>query len=139
MLVFLLALAAQAASTCIVTTYYIDGRRHALLTIDETSARDTTEVACAGVPLCGQVVRVDSALSAGTGTAVRPRVGKSASFVADSIDQILVTDNSAATVSEPGSGPYCGVSTLYVRTGVNSTATDHAITTNIIVLSGVHQ
>jgi hypothetical protein len=140
MLVFLLAIAAHAASTCTVTSHYVDGRRHWLLDIAETGARDTTEVACVGVPVCGQVARVDSALTDGTGTTVRPRLGKTASFVADSISQVTVAGSvAAATVQDAGSSPYCGVTTLYFRSGVNSTATDHTITSSVIILAGVHQ
>lgn len=107
-----------------------------VITIVETSATSSSEITISGVPKCGTITRIRAKLTSGTGTTIRPRVGDAASFAADSYNETLAASGTAATVREPGSGPYCtSTGTLYLRNGVNA-GTDNAITTEILIVEG---
>ena len=133
--------AAEAAATVTVSPIAIvAGRAHYLVEVVQTAQRDTSEVTVSGLPVCGTVVWLRERLTAGTGTTIHLRIGTAAAFVADSYDEILEATATAAQYVEAGSGPYCTASgTLYLRSGPNSTATDHAITTQFVVVAGAQQ
>lgn len=132
---------ALAAATVTVTPVAMAGyRQQILVTIAETGNRDTSEVTISGVPLCGTIVAYRASRTAGTGTTIHPRLGLSASFTADGIDEILEATATAATINEVGSAPYCTTTgTLYLRSAPNSVATDHSITTRIVIVAGAQQ
>lgn len=145
LLVLLLSLfvasSAWAAGTAAITDLgTVGGRAQLLVTVTETSQRDTSEVTISGLPRCGTIVAYRATLTAGTGTTIHPRLGLSASFTADSADEVLEATGTAAILNEVGSTPYCTASgTLYLRSAPNNTATDHSITTRIVVVSGAQQ
>lgn len=143
LLVVLQSCAAPAWAAATVTVTNVDtvgGRAQVLVTVSETSNRDTSEVTISGVPKCGTIVAYRAALTAGTGTTVHPRLGNSASFVADSSNEILEANATAATINEVGSAPYCTTTgTLYLRSTPNSSATDHTITTRVLIVGGAQQ
>lgn len=118
----------------------IGGREQWVVTVTETGVRDTSEVTILGVPVCGTIVSVRAKLTAGTGTTVHTRVGTAAAFVADSYDERLEATATAAQYVEVGSAPYCSSArTLYLRSAPNSVVTDHAITTELIIVAGAQQ
>lgn len=118
----------------------IGGRNQYLVSYSETGSRDTTEITITGVPTCGTIVSYRAALTAGTGTTIHPRIGISAAFVADSLNEVIEASATAATINEVGSTPYCtATNTLYLRSAPNSTATDHAISTRIVIVAGAQQ
>lgn len=137
----LAALPAWAAATVTVSPIATaGGRPHYQVVVTETGARDTSEVTLSGLPVCGSIVRLRAKLTAGTGTTVHTRLGYAAAFVADSYDEALEASATASTINEVGSTPYCSASgTLYLRSAPNSTATDHAITTTILIVAGAQQ
>jgi hypothetical protein len=130
---------ALAASTCTVTAFQIDGRKHVLASIVETGARDTTEVACTGVPVIGQILSYKATLTAGTGTTINPIVGRAASVAASTQNHVLTLGTTAAHVHERNSTSvyYSSTGALYVRSRPNSSATDHAISTEILIVEGL--
>lgn len=128
---------ALAASTCTVTASQVDGRKHVKAVIVETGARDTTEVACSGVPAFGTIVSIEATLTAGTGTTINPILGRAAAFAASTQDHIATATTTAAHLHEQGSTAYySSTGVLYVRSRPNNTTTDHAISTEILIVEG---
>lgn len=118
----------------------VGGREQWEVTITETGIRDTSETPIVGVPVCGTITVLRAKLTSGTGTTIRPRIGYAAGFAASGYDEIGVASTTAAQLSEPASAPYCtSTRTLYLRSAPNSTATDHAVTTKIVIVSGAQQ
>lgn len=140
MILALLTAAAAYAQAVASPIAQVGGRNQYLVSYSETSSRDTTEITITGVPICGTIVAYRASLTAGTGTTIHPRLGTSAGFSADSINEILEATQTAATINEVGSAPYCTASgTLYMRNAPNNAATDHAITTRILIVAGAQQ
>lgn len=137
----LFAPAAEAAATVTVSPIAtVASRSHVLVSVTETGNRDTSEVTISGLPACGTIVWYRAKLTAGTGTTIHPRLGTAASFTADSYDEVLETTATAASLVEAGSTPYCtSTGTLYLRSAPNNAATDHAITTQFVVVAGAQQ
>lgn len=131
---------AAIAQVTVSPVAQVSGRTHYLVTVAETGARDTSEVTVSGVPYCGTIVSLRAKLTAGTGTTIHTRAGTAASFVADSYDEIIEATATAAQYVETGSAPYCtSTGTLYLRSAPNNAATDHAITTEIVIVAGAQQ
>lgn len=128
---------ALAASTCTVTAFQIDGTKYVYAAIVETGARDTTEVACSGVPPVGTILAQRATLTAGTGTTLHPVVGSSAAFTTSSQSHIITATATAAHINEQGRASYYSpTGVLYVRHAPNSSATDHAVSGNLIIAAG---
>jgi hypothetical protein len=140
MILALLTAAAAYAQAVASPIAQIGGRNQYLVSYSESGSRDTTEITITGVPTCGTIVAYRAALTAGTGTTIHPRIGTSAAFVADSINEILEATATSSIINEVGSTPYCtATGTLYMRSAPNSSATDHAITTRIVIVAGAQQ
>ena len=139
MLWMLLAAASWAASVCTVTSSNVDGHRLYRASIVETGARDTTEVECVGLPVWGTVVSYEATRTAGTGTTIRPVAGTTAAFVVSTQAHLFTAVSTAAHIHEQGSTVYYSPQgRLWVRNTPSSTATDHAITAEMLVVEGVH-
>lgn len=116
----------------------VDGRSYIVYTVLETEARDTSEYTLPDVPFIGTVVLVVSKLTAGTGTTVRPEVGNVAAWVDSSVNEVGRIVTAAAFINEGSSLRYqAPLGELYFRSTPDSVATDHSITTVIVVLEGV--
>lgn len=134
------SVALAAATVTVSPIASVSGRQQFVVSVAETGNRDTSEVTISGLPVCGTIVQYRATRTAGTGTTIHPRLGLSASFTADGVDEILEASATAATLVEVGSAPYCSPSgTLYLRSAPNSSATDHTITTTIVVVAGAQQ
>ena len=140
MILALLTAAAAYAQAVASPIAQVGGRNQYLVSYSETGSRDTTEITITGVPTCGTIVAYRAALTAGTGTTIHPRIGMTAGFTADSINEVLEATGTSATINEVGSAPYCtATNTLYLRSAPNNAATDHAITTRIVIVAGAQE
>ena len=114
------------------------GQRLVYVTITETEARDTSEFSITGLPKIGTIVYYKATLTAGTGGTIQPKIGRAASFAestqnhvgTQSVAKSHHNDTSKLVYSSP-------TGTLYIRSWPNRTATNHAITTEVIILAGV--
>jgi hypothetical protein len=140
----------------------IDGRRHVTIAVTETDARDTSEwstVAGAAntvtvngkaltvgeqynLPLSGRILLLQATLEAGTGTTIRPRMGKASAWVDDTQDAIggILPADAAEYINKAtplayGYAP--GLSPMYGRSTVNNATTDHDIGTIINIEEGL--
>jgi hypothetical protein len=131
---------AFGAYTCTVTRDhkgYAGGGKHVIVTLTETEARDTSECEVTGLPVFGTITSYRATLTAGTGTTINPAVGTSAAFVVSTQDHVATATTTAAHVNEADHSPYYSATgTLYIRSRANNAATDHAITTTIIIVEG---
>lgn len=136
MIALLLSLLAPAwaGTSCTVTPTGSSTPRQYLVRIEETGSRDTTEVACTGVPAWGTIVLYHATLTAGTGTTIHPLIGTAASFTATGLDYVAAATATAAVINEQGATAYYSATgKLYIRSAPNSTVTDHAISTEILI------
>jgi len=134
----LLALPSWAATSCSVTPTNRDGVKHYRVRVEETGSRDTTEVACTGLPTYGTLVSYRADLTAGTGTTIHPILGSAAAFVVSTLDYIGGATATAGFINEQSTTRmHLPAGILYLRSAPNSTATDHAISTEILIVEGV--
>lgn len=126
------------AATVAVTRETISGRRIYRVTIAEVEARDTSEATITGVPVLGTIVSYRATLTAGTGTTITPVVGRAAAFAASTQNYIADPGSAGAHIDDSTHVPYYSATgTLYVRSTANNAATDHAISTEILIAEGV--
>ncbi len=134
------------AATITITNHTFCGRKAYVVNIAETEARDTSETqildgSAAGVrlPTVGTVVQVKSTLTPGTGTTIDPTLSNATGAPAAS--QKLVWANGTAAAHIFAGPTPLGVFTggaLFWRATPNSSATDHAVNTEIIIVEGVY-
>lgn len=113
------------------------GRNYVIVTIEETGARDTSEATIPGVPVLGRIIDVSATKTAGTGTTVDPEIGTVVGWT--DLTQGEVWQNGAAAAhidAQPAKSYYSPTGTLYLRSSVNNVATDHSISTQIIIAEG---
>ncbi len=134
------------AYTCTITTqetvFGADGHKYMHVVLSETAARDTSQCTITGLPLVGTVVSYRADRTAGTGTTVHPIVGLTNGFTASSINQLWLSPTTADFVTFASTDLFMYTSTstttatLYLLSQPNSTATDHAISTDIVIRYG---
>lgn len=113
------------------------GRNYYIVTVAETAARDTSEATIPGVPVLGRIIDLTSTKTAGTGTTVDPEIGITSGWADLTQNEVWQNGAAAAHVdAQPAKSYYSPTGTLYLRTSVNNVATDHSITTQIIIAEG---
>ena len=114
----------------------ISGRRHYLITVTETEARDTSEFEITGLPKAATLVLYRATLTAGTGASIAPTGGNATAFTASSQGQEFAI-SAAAHVNESTPVPLRLIGNkLVIRSAANNTATDHSISTLITIVEG---
>ena len=114
----------------------ISGRRHYLISVTETEARDTSEFEITGLPEAATLVLYRATLTAGTGATIAPLGGNVAAFTASTQGQEFGI-SAAANVNESTQVPLRLVGNkLVIRSTPNNTATDHSISTLITLVEG---
>lgn len=129
-------MAYAAAITTEIKT--ISGRRHYLISVTETEARDTSEFEIVGLPSVATLVLYRATLTSGTGTQITPIAGNVTGFTEDTQGD----EFSAATVR----GAHTNYSIykplrlhenkLVIRSTPDNAATDHSISTLITIVEG---
>ncbi len=120
------------------------GRRYIHLTFAETSARDTSEWTVTGLPRVLTLVRYNATLTAGTGTTLNPRLGRATGWSVNTQDDIATNATTAAHISDNTKLAFVllatvagdDIGTLFGKSQANSTATDHAISTELTFVVG---
>jgi hypothetical protein len=132
------------AATITIRRRTFDGRRAFVVGIAETEARDTSETEITDatgerLPRVGTVVQVKSTLTPGTGTTIDPTLGNATGAPAASQRLVWANGTAAAHIFAGPSalGTYTG-GRLFWRSTPNSTATDHTVNTEIIIVEGVY-
>jgi|TARA_R100000084_G_scaffold104718_1_gene61565 hypothetical protein len=128
-------MAYAAAVTTEIKT--ISGRRHYLISVTETEARDTSEFEITGLPKAATLVLYRATLTAGSGNRINPAGGNAAAFAIHGQNQeFLITG--ATHVNESTHVPLRLINNkLVIRNTPNNTATDHSISTLITIVEGV--
>ena len=127
-------MAYAAAITTEIKT--ISGRRHYLISVAETEARDTSEFEITGLPEAATLVLYRATLTAGTGGTITPIGGNVTGFTASTQGQEFAITG-AAHVNESTHVPLRLVGNkLVIRSAPNDTATDHSISTLITIVEG---
>ena len=126
--------APTANQTPVITT--IRGRRHYRWTVSETLASQATEFVIAGAPLVGTMTLYEAKLTAGTGTLINPRIGRSAGFALTDVGA-RTNATTAARIDDATNVRYTSTTgKLYVRNYPNNAAADHSISTEIEIVEG---
>lgn len=126
-----------AATVSAVRRTMINGRRHYRWTVTETLGSPTTEFNLAGAPPTGTMTLYEAKLTAGTGTLLNPRVGRTAGFALTDVGAHTST-LTAAVISDATNLRYSGLTggKLYCRNYPNNAAADHSISTEIEIVEG---
>lgn len=124
-------------ATVTVRDRMLGGRRVFIVTIAETEARDTSEATIEDLPVVGRIVDVHCTRTAGTGATIDPEIGRAATWSDATQDEVWQNGTAAAHIdAQPGKVYYSSNGKLYWRSTPNSSATDHTITSQIIILEG---
>ena len=117
----------------------IKGRATYRWTISETGAAPTDTFLITGAPAIGTVVLYRANLTAGTGVTINPRLGRTAAFTTTTNDVIGVNATTAALINDSTSLKYSGLTAgnIYGRSLPSNAAADHAVSTEIVIVSGV--
>lgn len=125
------------AAVVTVTPTVISAKRHYLVLVSETLARDTSEYSVPGIPQRGKIVSYRATLTAGTGTTIAPKIGTAAGFVASTQAHVATQSPAAIYINDQSELKYqVTTGTLYIRSTVNNVAMDHSISTEILILDG---
>lgn len=141
-LLLVLPAEAFAAYTCTISTqetiFGVDGRKYMHIILAETEARDTSQCTITGVPPLGTVVSYRADRTAGTGATIDPLIGLSSGFAASSINQVWDSPTTADFVTFQGMVfvYYSSSGTLYLLSRPNNIATDHSISTDLLIAFG---
>jgi hypothetical protein len=117
----------------------INGVRHWHVVIVETAARDTSEWVVEGLPKTGVVTLLRVTPSFGTGTTVRPLLGREASWVYDDDNHIGRVTAADTTINEAEELHFAGLDSagrIYGRTGYNTATADNGATIELVVREG---
>jgi len=115
------------------------GREEYVISITETEASSAAgaEWVVAGLPKVGRITLYKSTLTAGTGTAINPKLGATPGFTVSTQGHLATNSTTAAHINDATSFPvYLPTGTLYGRSSANNAATDHAISTIIVLVAG---
>jgi len=106
--------------------------------ITETQARDTSTFTLYGAPSVGTITLLRSAKTAGTGSTVRPEIGRGVGWSDGSIEEIGRAGSAAAVSEILTNVRYTrnDADELEIRTSVNNAATDHTVLTEIVIFEG---
>lgn len=118
------------------TITVIGTRTHYHWTVAETLASQTTEFVIAGAPLVGTMTLYQAKLTAGTGTLLNPRIGRSAGFALTDLGAHTST-LTAAVIDDATNLRYTSTDgKLHVRNYPNNATADHSISTEIEIVAG---
>jgi len=128
-----------AATVVGPTINVIKGRAHYRWTIAETGAAPTDTFTITGAPAIGTVMLYRANLTAGTGATINPRLGRTAAFTTTTNDVIGVNATTAALINDSTPLKYSGLTAgnIYGRSLPSNAAADHAVSTEIVIVSGV--
>lgn len=114
-----------------------NGRRCWRWRVTETEASSGSEFTLYGVPSVGTITLINSKLTPGSGTTVQPEVGRGASWVDDSIDDIGRIDAAGRAREEQNRRYTLNAGQAFVvRTQVNSGSADNTVVTEITIYAG---
>lgn len=130
------AVAGNTAAAALSAKY--DGRKCWRWYISETEARDTSTFTLYGAPSVGTITLLRSALTAGTGTTVRPEVGRGTGWTDGTIDEISRAASAAALAEITTNVRYTrdNADELVIRTSANNATADHTVVTEIVIFEG---
>jgi hypothetical protein len=119
----------------------IAGVKHQVWTVAWSATSSTTEVALAGVPAFGRIMRVKNHHTSGSAATYIPKIGNSATFVAGTLNEMLAGPaagvaiyDSNSTGTNVGYVYYTTTATLYFRPNPN--AGNDNVGTSVIWLKG---
>jgi hypothetical protein len=115
----------------------IGTRTHYRWSVSETLASQTTEFVIAGAPETGTMTLYMAKRTAGTGTVINPRIGRSAGFALTDLGAVT-SSLTAAVINDATTVRYSGLTggKLYVRNYPDNAAADHSISTEIEIVAG---
>ena len=131
-----------ATVTVVDTVQTTDGtrRRCKRVTITEASIRDTTKTALTNVFEIGKIIDYKTTLTGGTGSTVNPKIGLTSTFTASSQPHVWSSGTTAAHVHNITGIVYDTTGntsrSLWIQSSPNNTATDHAVSTELVILEG---
>lgn len=130
------AVAGNTAAAALSAKY--DGRKCWRWYITETEARDTSTFTLYGAPSVGTITLLRSALTAGTGTTVRPEVGRGTGWTDGTIDEISRAASAAAVAEILTNVRYTrdNADELVIRTSANNATADHTVVTEVVIFEG---
>lgn len=133
-----MAYAVTGNTAAAATMTKIDGRRCWRWYISETQARDTSEFTLYGAPSVGTITLLRSAKTAGTGTTVRPEIGRGAGWTDSTIDEISRAGSAAAVAEILTNVRYTrnDADELVIRTSANNSTADHTVVTEVVIFEG---
>tara|TARA_R100000654_G_scaffold10635_1_gene23360 strand:- start:2111 stop:2506 length:396 start_codon:yes stop_codon:yes gene_type:complete len=129
-------MAYAAAVTTEIKT--ISGRRHYLISVTETEARDTSEFEIPGLPSVATLILYRATLTSGTGTVIGPTAGNVTAFTEDTQEaEFTAGGGRLAHVTDKTHRPLrLHQNKLVIRSTPNDAATDHSISTLITIVEG---
>lgn len=116
----------------------VHGRAHYSWTVVESGAAPTDTFTLPGAPTVGTLKLYRAILTAGTGTTINPRLGRTLAFVVSTQDWIGTSSTTAAVINDASDLRYSALPAgkLYGRSLPNNAAADHTISTEIVVVEG---
>lgn len=116
----------------------IRGRAHYRWTVVETGAAPTDTFTLPGAPSVGTLTLYRANLTAGTGTTINPRLGRTVGFATTTNDVIGVNSTTAALINDASNLRYAGLvaSNIFGRSYPDNAAADHSITSEIEIVEG---
>ena len=120
------------------TVSVIKGRAHYRYKVVETGASPTSTFTLPGAPAVGFVSLYRANITAGTGTTINPRLGRTVGFVTTTNDVIGVNSTTAALINDGSVLKYAGLvaGNIFGRSYPDNAAADHSITSEIEVVEG---
>lgn len=131
-------MAYTATVTGPTTRVRADGTTEFYWSITEVEARDTSEFWIEGAPTSGKITLYRATKTAGTGTTINPKLFRVESGTVSTQDHIGTNSSTAASINDSSDLEYNGLvaNRIRVRSSPNSVATDHAISTEIVIIEG---
>jgi hypothetical protein len=120
------------------TISVIKGRAHYRYKVVETEASPTSTFTLPGAPSVGTFTLYRANLTAGTGTTINPRLGRTVAFATGTNDVIGVNTTTNAFINDASNLRYAGLvaSNIFGRSYPDNAAADHSITSEIEIVEG---
>ena len=130
---------AYAQSEPVYQRFTVNGRRVVVVSFTETEAAAASEWTIPGdkIPRVGLIKVINATKIAGTGTTIRPTLGRKSGWTAATQDDIgQVAASAAAHIRDVVGMPYnlSSVDNLYGRSTPNDAAADHTIQTELVIV-----
>lgn len=120
------------------TITVISGRTHYRYSVVEVLASQTTEFVLPQCPETGTMTLYRGVLTAGAGTKINPRLGRTAGFSLTGNDWLGTASDTATVINDATKLYYSGLTggKIYVRSYPDNAAADHSISTEVEIVAG---